>query len=184
LYSFRVPHKKAKTKNRIIPYDQLLEKYEKQKMLLSRKRANISRLKKQLNNKHKNDKLNAKLFIKKTKFVSKNSKSLVTMQILHKKRRPWLQNEKKLAISIFYKSPAAYKFMRKNNIILPGVMYITYMAQSSTIYTWFYSRVYDSIKNDVQNYFFTRKKMCCDGRRNVNKIFIRIQQIIRHDRRL
>lgn len=40
------PHKKAKTENRIIPYDQLLEKYEKQKRLLSRKRANICRLKK------------------------------------------------------------------------------------------------------------------------------------------
>lgn len=94
------PHKKAKTENRIIPYDRLLEKYEKQKRLLSRKRANICRLKKQLNNKHKNDKLNPKLFIKKTKFVSKNSKSLVTMQMLHKKRRPWLQNEKKF--SYFY----------------------------------------------------------------------------------
>jgi len=127
----------------------LLEKYEKQKRLLSRKRANICRLKKQLNNKHKNDKLNPKLFIKKTKFVSKNSKSLVTMQILHKKRRPWLQNEKNLAISIFYKSPDAYKFMRKNNIILPGV---------STLRTWLKALQY--MPGFIPEYMTQLRMMC------------------------
>jgi len=115
------PINKTSNEYKANQYDKLLKKYEKQKKILSRKRAKIFFLKNQLNKKLKKDKVNPVSFIEKTKFVSKNSKSLVTMQLLHKKRKPWLQNEKTLAISIFYKSPAAYKFMRKNNIILPGV---------------------------------------------------------------
>jgi len=78
-------------------YEELLEKYEKQKKLLSRKRAKICFLKKQLNNKQKQNKLDPKLFVKNTKFASKNSKSLITMQLLHKKRKHWLQKEKKFS---------------------------------------------------------------------------------------
>jgi len=79
----------------------------------------------------KKDKVNSVSFIEKTKFVSKNSKFLVTMQLLHKKNENLGYRMKKL--SIFYKSPAAYKFMRKNNIILPGI---------STLHKWLKSLQY------------------------------------------
>lgn len=130
-------------------YDRLLEKYEKQKKLLSRKRAKICFLKSRLNKKQKQDKVNPRSFIEKTKYTSKNSKSLVTMQLLHKKRKPWLQNEKNLAVSIFYKSPATYKFMRKNNIILPGV---------STLRKWLKALQYTT--GFIPEYMTQLKIMC------------------------
>lgn len=42
------------------------------------------------------------------------------MQIMHKKRKPWKSTEKKVALSLYYKSPSAYKYLRKNGIVLPG----------------------------------------------------------------
>lgn len=50
------------------------------------------------------------------------------MQIQHKNRKPWTPEEKKIAFSIFYKSPSTYKYMRKNKITLPG---------ESTMRRWF-----------------------------------------------
>jgi len=82
------PTSKTNKKNKYMKYQQLLEKYEKQKKLLCRKRSKICFLKKQLIKKQKQDKINTYSFINKTKFFSKNSKSLVTMQLLHKKRKP------------------------------------------------------------------------------------------------
>lgn len=143
------PTSKTNRKNNFMEYQQLLEKYEKQKKLLCRKRSKICFLKKQLIKKQKQDKINTYSFINKTNFFSKNSKSLVTMQLLHKKRKPWLQNEKILAISIFYKSPTAYKFMRKNNIILPGV---------STLHAWLKSFQY--MPGFIPEYMTQMKIMC------------------------
>ncbi|CAI6371562.1 unnamed protein product [Macrosiphum euphorbiae] len=42
------------------------------------------------------------------------------MQMLHKNRKPWSSAEKKFALSIFYKSPSTYKYMRKSGIVLHG----------------------------------------------------------------
>lgn len=53
-------------------------------------------------------------------FPSANSKALMSMQIIHKKRKPWLKAEKKFALSLFYKSPSTYKYMQKSGIVLPG----------------------------------------------------------------
>jgi len=53
------------------------------------------------------------------KFTSKNSRAIVTMQ-LKKKRTPWTTEEKNLALTLFYKSPAAYTFLRLQTINLPG----------------------------------------------------------------
>ncbi|CAI6369764.1 unnamed protein product [Macrosiphum euphorbiae] len=53
------------------------------------------------------------------KFPSKNSKALVTMQ-LKSKKRPWTEDEKNFALSLFYKSPAAYKFLRLQKVNLPA----------------------------------------------------------------
>ncbi|KAL4127222.1 hypothetical protein QTP88_011412 [Uroleucon formosanum] len=59
-------------------------------------------------------------------FPSINSKALVTMQI-RKNRLPWSPQEKQLSLFLFYKSPAAYNFLKLQNVNLPG---------TSTIRRW------------------------------------------------
>lgn len=91
-------------------------------ILLKRKRTQISRLKSKLEN---------KIFITDIlhtlPYPSQHSKTLVTMQLLHKKKAVWSQDEKEFAIALYYKSPTAYTFLRRKNVILPAV---------STIKTW------------------------------------------------
>lgn len=87
---------------------------------MSKKRLIIKRLQEKNTKRHKLNKINVKNFIQQTPFFSKNSKALVSMQILHKRRQPWTNIERKVTFSIFYKSLSTYKYMRKNNIILPG----------------------------------------------------------------
>lgn len=53
------------------------------------------------------------------KFPSNNSRALVTMQ-LKSKTRPWTTEEKNLALSLYYKSPSAYNFLRLQKVNLPA----------------------------------------------------------------
>lgn len=118
------PKKKSNPKicnvKKIIMENKLLQqKLQKNKKILKEKQNIINSLKqKKKLNKTNNFKLNQ--FFQNTKFPSLNSKALITMQLLHKKRKPWSINEKKVALSLYYKSPSTYKFMRKNGIVLPG----------------------------------------------------------------
>jgi len=52
-------------------------------------------------------------------FPSNNSRAIVTMQFRNK-RRQWTTEEKNLALTMFYKSPATYNFLRLQNLNLPG----------------------------------------------------------------
>jgi hypothetical protein len=55
-------------------------------------------------------------------------KTFVTMQCFHTHKTPWTRKQKQLALSIFYKSPSAYKFLRNNlKFILPS---------EKAIYNW------------------------------------------------
>ena len=63
--------------------------------LLKQKRAIITSLKK-TNEKNKNKKINVHSFFENAKFPSTNSKALISMQLLHKKRKSWSTSEKKL----------------------------------------------------------------------------------------
>lgn len=92
---------------------QLIKTINRQKKLLSKKRLIIKRLQEKNTKRQKLSKINVKNFIQQTPFSSKNSKALVSMQILHKRRQPWTNIERKVAFSIFYKSPSTYKYMRK-----------------------------------------------------------------------
>ncbi|KAB0803465.1 hypothetical protein PPYR_00435 [Photinus pyralis] len=47
-------------------------------------------------------------------------RALTRMQLHHKPRTPWLTDEKKMALSLYYKSPATYKYMRRQKVILPS----------------------------------------------------------------
>jgi hypothetical protein len=88
------------------------------------KRSRISKLKRSLQMfKIRND---VSKVINTFPFPSVNSKALVTMQI-KKNHRPWPQEEKQLSIFLFYKSPAAYNFLKLQNVNLPG---------TSTICRW------------------------------------------------
>lgn len=86
---------------------------------LKRNRAVIRSLKKS-NSNIKSKPININTFFKVTPFPSANSKALMSMQILHKKRKPWSNSEKKISLSLYYKSPSTYKYMRRNGINLPG----------------------------------------------------------------
>lgn len=52
---------------------------------------------------------------------NKFAKNFVKMQLFHKKRSNWNLSEKEIALSIFYKSPSCYKFLRSKGIVLPGI---------------------------------------------------------------
>jgi hypothetical protein len=51
-------------------------------------------------------------------------RAITRMQLHHKPRTQWLSDEKNTAISMYYKSPSMYKFLRKNGVILPSVSII------------------------------------------------------------
>lgn len=50
-----------------------------------------------------------------------NAKIMINMQLKgRKKARTWSKKERKLAITIYYKSPSCYNYMRRNGVILPS----------------------------------------------------------------
>lgn len=114
---------------------QLREKCLHLKRLLKRKRAIIGYLKRKKLENLKNTKIQLKHNLKLFPFSSTPSKALVTMQVLHKNRKPWSKAEKNLAMSLYYKSPSTYKYMRKNKAVLPG---------ESTVRRWLNSISYST----------------------------------------
>lgn len=126
--------------------------------LLKNKRSTIAKLKKQrVANKNKIIS-NTHKFFNKVKFSSKNSRYLVSMQILHKKRKPWSENEKKIAMSIYYKSPSTYKHMRKIGIVLPGDSTIRRWLKSIDYLPGFVGEYIRQIKLKVSTMSYTDKK--------------------------
>lgn len=71
------------------------------------------------------------------------------MQILHKRRKPWSEAEKKVAFSIFYKSPSTYKYLRRNNIILPGERTIQRWLNGINYSPGFVPEYLSQVKNKV-----------------------------------
>lgn len=108
--------------------------------MLKGKRSVISYLKIK-NEKYKNKKkIKLEQMLHKFPFSSTSSKALVTMQILHKKRKQWNRAEKNLSMSLYYKSPSAYKHMRRNKIILPGESTVRRWLNSISYSTGFSSK--------------------------------------------
>lgn len=48
------------------------------------------------------------------------ARALVRMQLYHKPRMPFAKDEKKVATTLFYKSPSLYRFLRLNKVVLPS----------------------------------------------------------------
>lgn len=84
---------------------------------INSKKTHIFKLKKKINSLKTRNCLNN--LIMSHKFPSTNSRAIVTMQ-LKNKRRPWTTEERKLALTMFYKSPSSYNFLRLQNLNLPG----------------------------------------------------------------
>lgn len=59
--------------------------------------------------------------------LSPFNRGFISMQLYHKRNTPWTSEEKKVAISLFYKSPSTYRFLRSKGCILPS---------PSTIFSW------------------------------------------------
>ena len=117
-----MPSPNLKRKSDLIEIDtprkiNLKQKLKQKNKSIHSKISHISKLKKRVNtfNTHNN----VKNSINMHNFPSINSKAIVTMQ-LKDRRRPWTLNEKNLALNLYYKSPTAYKFLRSQNVILPG----------------------------------------------------------------
>lgn len=104
----------------------LNETIQRQRNKLKDKRSIISKLKKSRT--LLKTRISAQNKLQGFNFKSKSSRTLVEMQVLHKTNRAWTLQEKEFAIKLFYKSPAAYKFLRnEEKIVLPSV---------STIQKW------------------------------------------------
>lgn len=95
----------------------LKQKIFTQQHQMQNKKKQISKLKNRINNLKNRNHLNN--LISSHKFRSNHSRAIVTMQ-LRNKRRQWTIEEKNLALTMFYKSPATYNFLRLQNLNLPG----------------------------------------------------------------
>lgn len=136
-----------------------LEKRCKQlSKLLNKKRATISFLKMKCKLNKKRTKTNVTEFLQSVNFSSISSKNLVTMQINHKLRKPWSIEEKKLSLSLYYKSPSTYKFMRRNKIILPGESTVRRWLNSISYLTGFSPRYMEQIQLKVSTMSYQEKK--------------------------
>jgi len=118
------PQKKQKIKNdhkspkKLIAKNNIIqEKLNNARKLLQQKRAIITSLKKKVDVKTNIKKNLIHNFFSQTNFPSANSKLLVNMQLMDKIRKPWPMKEKKLALSIYYKSHPTYPPRRWLNSI-------------------------------------------------------------------
>lgn len=91
-------------------------------------------------------------------FSSANSKALLTMQ-LRKKRRPWTAEEKNLSLTLFYKSPAAYNFLKLQNVNLLGTSSIRRLIGKSKFLPGFNKIFLNHIKKKFE--FQTIKERKC-----------------------
>lgn len=172
------------TPNLQLKNEQLKNRCKRLQKLLNKKRATISFLKQHFKPYKKKQKINIKEFLHLVEFPSISSKSLVTMQINHKSRKQWTSEEKKLSLSLYYKSPSTYKYMRKNKIILPGESTVRRWLNSISYSTGFSPRYMEQIKLKVSCMSFQEKKVIILLDEISIKKSDRIQQSFRHDRRI
>lgn len=121
-----------------------------QKKLLMSKRVTICKLKKNLISSKLQSKHNKSVnFMNLLKFPSQDSKTFVGMQISHHNMstKPWSQKEQQFALSLFYKSPSAYKFLRNSKkITLPSLTTIKPWIGSSNFHPGFNTTLFKQLK--------------------------------------
>lgn len=92
-------------------------KIDQQKIKLCNKNTQVCKLKQRVTRFKTRNTLRSLMYSH--QFRSKNARAIVTMQLRNKKI-PWTLEEKNLALTLFYKSPTAYNFLRLQNINLPA----------------------------------------------------------------
>ncbi|KAF0704147.1 Transposable element P transposase, partial [Aphis craccivora] len=128
------------TPNLQLKNEQLKNRCKRLQKLLNKKRATISFLKQHFKPYKKKQKINIKEFLHLVEFPSISSKSL-------------------LSLSLYYKSPSTYKYMRKNKIILPGESTVRCWLNSISYSTGFSPRYMEQIKLKVSCMSFQEKKV-------------------------
>lgn len=122
----------------------------KRKLEIVRKKNN--NLQTQLNNARKKIlklNLSTKMLFNDT-CITKFSKCLMNMQVQHQLRRPWTATEKQTALSIYYKSPSAYNYLRKKGVILPAVSSIKKWLGNFVCWPGFNKRIFKHLRMKVE----------------------------------
>lgn len=122
------------------------EEIEKLKIENEKLRKKNNNLQTQLNNAKKRIlkiQLSAKLLFKDSPTVF--SKCLLNMQLKHKGRSQWTPSEKKTALSLYYKSPSAYNYLRQKGIILPAISTIKKWLGNFNCCPGFSKRIFDQL---------------------------------------
>lgn len=128
----------------------LKKRLEFNQKLLSNKRSTTAKLKKNLQNARRLFK-NKNIF-NSINFPSTDSQILVKMQIRPSiSRKPWTKLEQDLSLRLYYTSPAAYKFLRRTKINLPGLATIKRWIGASKFKPGFNSNLYKQIKLKVSS---------------------------------
>lgn len=110
---------------------------------LRREKIKTLKLKKIVNSKNVID-------ISKYNFKSTSSKILTKMQ-LRKTKKKWTNRKKKLCMSLYYKSPSAYKFMINSGIILAAPTTIQRWLSETNCLPGINNEIFDNIKNKFEH---------------------------------
>ena len=76
-------------------------------------------------------------------------RNFVISQLYHKRKSQWNTREKKLALWLFYKSPALYKYLRSLKFKLPGVRTIQRWLENNNLSTGINNSFFRNLKYKV-----------------------------------
>lgn len=126
---------------------------EQKKKQINSKNVSLFRLKNRLQL-MKNRRQTTNNIVDSLQYPSKDSKVLVKMQTLRAKssRKPFTKAEQNFALSLFYKSPSTYKFLRNNKkITLPGMSTIRRWIGNSKFRPGFNSGLFRQLKKKCES---------------------------------
>lgn len=136
---------------------------KRQRVELNSKRTGMSRLKRKLNLAIATSSLQNVLAS--ATYPSNQSKAIVNMQLIHKRRSKWLKTEKELALGLYYKSPTAYRYLLRQNIILPALSTIRGWICCTKFLPGISSKLFEQITMKVKDMTADEKAciLCFDG---------------------
>lgn len=163
-----------------LPSELMTPRKSKMKAHIKTQRFKIERQRKRITALHEKNKKNKSLMsnvLPLLTILSPAAKTFVLMQLKGKSRKAWTSQEKELCLSFYYKSAAAYLFLRKKGVILPSV---------STIRRWigqylFKTGFNDEIKKNL--------KLKCAMKRNERKCVLAfdemsIKELVEYNKKL
>lgn len=100
-----------------------------------------------------------KKLLAETKRKSAKNSFFVKTQVNHKSRQPWDPKMIDWAMHIYYTSPAAYKKLKQEGIILPGISTLQSYVNKISILPGFADDVFSRMKIKIQNWT-TQQRLC------------------------